>query len=86
MAKPPPTLANMRPLIIRPYIICPDCGRSAPDAGDGLCQDCRDLARLRAAVGEWARHYSQLPAADPGRIPANLALAELARELGLVAP
>lgn len=79
MAKPPPTLSNMRPLIIRPYIICPDCGRSAPDAGDGLCQDCRDHARIRAAVAAWARNVCFVHAGSPEQ-----RLFILARELGLV--
>lgn len=76
-----PDEVTCRPQLIRTYIICPACGRSAPDAGDGLCQDCRDHARLRAAVGEWARCSTGLWCP----MPHEVALLELARELGLLA-
>jgi hypothetical protein len=39
---------------IRRYITCPDCGRSAPDAG-GRCADCHDTldaGRKMAVNGE----------------------------------
>lgn len=49
------------------------------------CPFC-DTQRLRDAVAEWARCYTQRPVNDPGYIPAKLALAILARELGLVIP
>lgn len=74
-------MADLPPTIIRQYIICPDCGRSAPDV-DGRCADCHDHARLRDAVGEWARE-----AAAPGLaryFSACDRLRDLARELGLV--
>jgi hypothetical protein len=47
-------VVDLPPLVIRPYITCPDCGRSAPDV-DGRCADCHDAKRLRDAVAEWAR-------------------------------
>jgi len=60
--------------------------RRAPNtpSGETQCQDCHDDIRLREAVAVWAKAYTQRSVDDPGRIPANFALAKLARELGLV--
>jgi hypothetical protein len=68
---------------IRRYITCPDCGRSAPDAG-GRCADCHDHARLRDAVAEWAAVSGEYGSFSDYSTACDK-LRVVARELGLVA-
>ena len=81
-----------------PYkAMCPTCERARYLEPSGLCGECDDAARLRAAVGEWATTRRILLAYqdEPGKLAEFLEAQQryrgdeyrlwtLARELGLV--